>query len=81
MDQAEHDVARSVLSDAQCGTVGAQPAETIAEVAHEAKIGDTNERSLLQNLGVAAVVISGLVAAVLLSWWALQRKGRSAEKS
>src|SRR5699024_12045034 len=52
MDQAEHDVARSVLSDAQCGTVGAQPAVTIDEVAHNAKFGETNEHSLLQNLGV-----------------------------
>lgn len=81
MDQAEHDVARSVLSDAQCETAMAQPAANLSDVAHNAELENGPLGWAQDNPGVVVAAIAGLVAVALLSGWTLQRKRRSAEKS
>lgn len=77
MDQAEHDVAHSVLSDEQCGIVGALPAKTLTE-----RVTEKSPMDWVQdNSSVIAAVSIGLIAVAVLSGWMLQRKQRSAKKS
>ncbi|WP_022870900.1 hypothetical protein [Yaniella halotolerans] len=69
---AEHDVAYSVLSEDQCGHVGALPAKTLAERVSQNDFVDWAQ----ENSGVVAAVSISLVAIAILGGLALQRKLR-----
>lgn len=73
MDQAEHDVAYSVLSEDQCSHVGALPANTLAERVSEKDPVDW----VRENSGVVVAVSISLIAMALLGGLACRRKLRA----